>query len=312
MHTQDMTQEDGEGKAAATSFVMFYTSNWFGGTTGLTFEQKGFYIDLLLRMWERKGPLPDDVNWIAAHLGADRRTVRRLRQALIESEKLESRDGLLSNRRMMKEIAKALRRERPAKAPSKGTRLGQLAKLCKPEVPPQPEPAPEQDQPDFWPTSGELRAEVAENFPENPTKSMEAHPLSITRSQTLEDKQSATQQEAACTSGRADDDLISDLEVWMPPAKARPWLDALTAEFGPRLVRRGRDQLRLHMARGRPTRDPPGLWASICRRIRDEDAGGGGGLAADASAARLAEAVRCANLPPEVLAAEVAARRLAA
>jgi len=250
-----MQQEAGDCKADTSSFVMFYTSNWFGGTEALTYEQKGFYVDLLFRMWERKGPLPDDQQWLAAHLGCDPRIIRRLRADLIRLEKLESRDGFLSNRRMMKEIAKMVRRERPAAAPKPVRRNSVADPLLA----------------DFRQTSGKDQPELPNIFPEKPIKSEGASPLSRSQIPELEEQQSAIQQDAE--RGRADEDLILDLRKWVPPERARACLDAMIADYGHRGVRRGHDRLRQHMARGKPVRDPPGLWLAMCRRMRDESDG---------------------------------------
>lgn len=255
MNAQDMQQEAGDCKADTSSFVMFYTSNWFGGTEALTYEQKGFYVDLLFRMWERKGPLPDDQQWLAAHLGCDPRIIRRLRADLIRLEKLESRDGFLSNRRMMKEIAKMVRRERPAAAPKPVRRNSVADPLLA----------------DFRQTSGKDQPELPNIFPEKPIKSEGASPLSRSQIPELEEQQSAIQQDAE--RGRADEDLILDLRKWVPPERARACLDAMIADYGHRGVRRGHDRLRQHMARGKPVRDPPGLWLAMCRRMRDESDG---------------------------------------
>ena len=112
MTAQIIQENDGEIKDESTPFLMFYTSDWIAGTAGFTFEQQGFYGAVLFRMWEMKGGLPDDVKWIANNLGCDPRTVRRLRDFLIGKGKLKSRDGFLLNSRMMREIAKFIRRNR--------------------------------------------------------------------------------------------------------------------------------------------------------------------------------------------------------
>lgn len=112
MNTQEIHTEHGESKAGSTPFLMFYTSDWIAGTAGFTFEQQGFYSAVLFRMWEMKSGVPDDVRWIANHLSCDPRTARRLRDFLVKEGKLEARDGFLVNGRMMREIAKVIRRER--------------------------------------------------------------------------------------------------------------------------------------------------------------------------------------------------------
>lgn len=100
-----------ESKPDTTPFLMFYTSDWIAATWRYTFEQRGFYAAVLFQMWEMKSGLPDDCRWLATALGCDPRTAKRLRDFLIAEKKLESRDGFLSNRRMMRMIARALRQK---------------------------------------------------------------------------------------------------------------------------------------------------------------------------------------------------------
>lgn len=88
-----------------TPFLKFYTDDWAGGTRSLTIEQKGFYFECLVRMWERKGPLPNDVAWVARAIQCDPRQARRLLAALIEEGKLEIDGEHITNTRMMRDIS---------------------------------------------------------------------------------------------------------------------------------------------------------------------------------------------------------------
>lgn len=103
-----VSQDAVNGKAQSTPFLRFFTANWFGGTQILSYEEKGFYTDILCAMWERKGGLPDDDRWLAHRFGRNLKIIRRLRTALLGAEKLQSRNGFLENPRMMKEIAQWL------------------------------------------------------------------------------------------------------------------------------------------------------------------------------------------------------------
>lgn len=88
-----------------TPFLKLYTDDWIAGTIDLSFEEKGFYFELLLRMWERKDVLPNDERWIAGALGCNPRTVRKLLSALVDAGKLYIEDGMVGNFRMMREIS---------------------------------------------------------------------------------------------------------------------------------------------------------------------------------------------------------------
>lgn len=155
-----------------TPFLKLYTDDWIAGTIDLSFEEKGFYFELLLRMWERKASLPNDERWIACALGCNPRTVRKLLSALVDSGKLYIENGQVVNARMMREISTHLedvaRKSKPNSEPigaefaanSTGTTAKTAAKsttddslpysrsqkvekkVTPPVVPPQPEAMP--------------------------------------------------------------------------------------------------------------------------------------------------------------------------
>jgi uncharacterized protein YdaU (DUF1376 family) len=94
------------GSSTRTPFVKWYTDDWIAGTIDLTFEEKGFYFELLIRMWERKDHLPNDERWISCALGCNPRTVRKLLAALIAKGKIViNAAGCVANNRMMREIS---------------------------------------------------------------------------------------------------------------------------------------------------------------------------------------------------------------
>jgi uncharacterized protein YdaU (DUF1376 family) len=102
-----MDEDHGEGKADRRAYFPFYVDDWAGGTIGFTLEQEGFFLRFVKCQWARKGDLPDDIKWLAAALHCDPRTVRRLRQFLIDAGKVHiAENGMLYNKRMRLEIAK--------------------------------------------------------------------------------------------------------------------------------------------------------------------------------------------------------------
>lgn len=100
-------------KSERTPFLKLYTDDWIAGTIELDFEEKGFYFEVLLRMWERKGTLPDDDKWLACALGCNPRTVRKLVSRLASTSHLQVANGIISNRRMMREISQHLAKSQP-------------------------------------------------------------------------------------------------------------------------------------------------------------------------------------------------------
>jgi len=106
---------------------------WRGGTRSMSLELRGFYSELLDAMWDRQGPLPNDVEKLSMIVGCNPRTVRKLLPQLIAANKLlELPEGLM-NRRMEKEIiANATKSIRAELEPnSKGIRAEFDAKIPK-------------------------------------------------------------------------------------------------------------------------------------------------------------------------------------
>lgn len=80
------------------------------GMMGLTLEERGAYNTVLDLIYTRDGNLPDDERFIAGWLSVDVRVWRRIKQRLIELEKLYVRDGVLRNSRADEEVLEALSR----------------------------------------------------------------------------------------------------------------------------------------------------------------------------------------------------------
>lgn len=140
---------------ARMPFLKLYIDDWIAGTTGLTVEQEGFYIRVVLRMAARKAGLPDDDKWLSAHLNMDPRSVRRLKTFFVEQGKLKIRDGLLVNERVLSVIGAYKKQQSTGEDRAKiGRRsLGDRAKIAG--------------------RSGEDRAKIEAKNSETPTKSTE-------------------------------------------------------------------------------------------------------------------------------------------
>lgn len=154
------------GKARPTPFLKLYTADWIAGTLNLTFEEKGFYFELLARMWELKGPLPADDRWIASALCCNPRTVRKLIASLADKGKIQVVAGKVYNRRMMREITDYL-----------GT-----SHAIEPEVEPNSTP---------------IRPEFEPNAAKKQTKSKAPNPILEARIQKVEDSASKVSVNAA-------------------------------------------------------------------------------------------------------------------
>lgn len=78
------------------------------GLIGLTPEERGIYATILMLIYERGSPVPEEEGWICAHLGCSSRVWKKVRAALIVKGKLfavsfNGADSLM-NRRAAEEI----------------------------------------------------------------------------------------------------------------------------------------------------------------------------------------------------------------
>jgi uncharacterized protein YdaU (DUF1376 family) len=84
---------------------------WRGGTRSMSLELRGFYSEFLDAMWDRQGPLENDVAKLAVTLCCNPRSVRKLLPQLIALGKIiDTPDGLV-NARMMADLSAAIGRE---------------------------------------------------------------------------------------------------------------------------------------------------------------------------------------------------------
>lgn len=128
-------------------FFPFFVNDWRSGTADLTDEQKGFYIDLLVLMWDRRGGLTTDVAELAQLMRRDRRKVRRLLDELmglasfgrpakkLTKPKLRIVDGKLVNGRMMETILRHQKRsELQAQAARRPRKIAETSQQSRSEV----------------------------------------------------------------------------------------------------------------------------------------------------------------------------------
>jgi uncharacterized protein YdaU (DUF1376 family) len=80
------------------------TADYLTGTEGLTWEEQGAFMRLLVLMYDRDGPLPDDDRIMARMLLGDIRTWRRVKASLTTKGKIKVTSAGIINDRAMKEI----------------------------------------------------------------------------------------------------------------------------------------------------------------------------------------------------------------
>ncbi len=89
-----------------------YPQDFILGTMGMPLEHRGAYSLILDLIYDRAGPIPDDIKWLAGLCGVSVRKMGVIRQALLISQKIVIRGDVISNRRAEKEIAHAAEVER--------------------------------------------------------------------------------------------------------------------------------------------------------------------------------------------------------
>lgn len=78
-------------------WVRFYLYDWISGTNGMTSEQRGVYITLLVCMYEKKEPLKTDFETLARVCHCSQKKFAAIVEYLMRNDKLIEIDGRLWN-----------------------------------------------------------------------------------------------------------------------------------------------------------------------------------------------------------------------
>jgi uncharacterized protein YdaU (DUF1376 family) len=240
---QTVHKSDGKIKADRTPFLKLYTDDWIAGTLELNFEEKGFYFEVLLRMWDRKGTLPDDANWLACALGCNPRTVRKLVARLAATGHLQVADGVVSNRRMMREISQNVTKTH-------------------------------RDQGESSINSAPIRCQLDSNSTGTMAKSsMISTRVLLPLPETIFQKPDSNQ-----TTLPADDDVVVDttediffsLAKWqnMPRANSAIWLASFVKEFGQEVVEASYQTTIRALASKQMIAQPIRYWSQIANNMK--------------------------------------------
>jgi len=135
-------------------YVQFYTSDFLGGTSGMTAACKGVYITLLCQMYEAERPLGQSWDMLARRCGCTLPAFKRAISDLVDDGKITITDDGIWSPKCEKHIA--LRRERQNSASSAAKKRWEKTQQkqdagnadgvkaqCQPE--PEPEPYIKQD-----------------------------------------------------------------------------------------------------------------------------------------------------------------------
>src|SRR3546814_5348741 len=99
---------------AENPYIKWWTSDFLNGVIDLTAEEIGVYAVLLALIADRGGPVTDDPQWLARRCGTTTRGFNRIRDRLMDAGKIERRNGLLGNRRMLAEVTERDKKSKQA------------------------------------------------------------------------------------------------------------------------------------------------------------------------------------------------------
>lgn len=145
-------------------YIPFYTSDFLGGTSGMTAATKGVYITLLCLMYEAEGPLAQKWDTLARRCGCTLPAFKRAVQDLVDDGKIVILNDGIWSEKCEKHLAQ--RRERRSSAKAAAEKRWQKDKQkqgegdapassahCQPE--PEPEPYKKEEEPNGSLSSGD-------------------------------------------------------------------------------------------------------------------------------------------------------------
>ncbi|WP_175869454.1 YdaU family protein [Bartonella gabonensis] len=85
-------------------WIRFHLYDWISGTDGMTLEQRGVYITLLVRMYDKKAPIKTDFETLARACNCSQKKFAAIVEYLIRNDKLIETDDGLWNARVEEEL----------------------------------------------------------------------------------------------------------------------------------------------------------------------------------------------------------------
>ncbi|WP_375637122.1 YdaU family protein, partial [Bartonella sp. AP152HLJHH] len=85
-------------------WIRFHLYDWISGTNGMTSEQRGVYITLLVYMYEKKEPLKTDFQTLARVCHCSQKKFAAIVEYLMRNDKLVETDNGLWNTRVEEEL----------------------------------------------------------------------------------------------------------------------------------------------------------------------------------------------------------------
>ena len=137
----------GAGGMSDSPYVPFFTSDFLGGTSGMTAATKGVYITLLCLMYEAEEPLGQNWETLARRCGATLPAFKKAISILEDDDKIsvlgeglwsKKCDKHLTHRRDRQNSAKAAAKKRWEKSEEKQRKTD--ANASSPQCHPEPDP----------------------------------------------------------------------------------------------------------------------------------------------------------------------------
>ncbi|WP_455466423.1 YdaU family protein [Bartonella sp. B39] len=88
----------------AMPWIRFHLYDWISGTDGMTLEQRGAYMTLLVRMYDKKAPIKEDFETLARACNCSQKKFATLVEYLMRNDKLVETDNGLWNMRVEEEL----------------------------------------------------------------------------------------------------------------------------------------------------------------------------------------------------------------
>ncbi|MEM8993141.1 MAG: DUF1376 domain-containing protein [Pseudomonadota bacterium] len=102
-----------------TPFVNWCPSDWLAATRHLSLEERAVYHDLLMMLYEQYGSLKADWTRIGRLIGVRPGKLKQIVETLAEEGKIVVADGMITNARVEKELAKREKKSEAAAASAK-------------------------------------------------------------------------------------------------------------------------------------------------------------------------------------------------
>jgi uncharacterized protein YdaU (DUF1376 family) len=278
------------------SWIKLDIADFKRGIADLDYETRGFYITILVEMYDSKGKLPNDTYLLGKRLGTTARVIKRVLEVLIAQGKVYVSGDNIRNRRCDEEREKviaeycrrhaaALKREADKRrvADANGEVSGKFDGSFS-EVSAKPSRNPTkfdeslgQTFPNSLTKSREPAPQSDQNSDHNCAHNLEVRSKKVEVSEERKSLQPASVVPAspeglASLNGSADM-MIADVRKWMngaPEQNAQNWLSTHITIYGPDVVKDSYAKLGTDLASGKLIAQPIQTWGKIAQRMRDE------------------------------------------